>query len=69
MEKIYFKEQLKHLYRPYARKVEIITVPQMNFLMVDGKGDPSTSQSFSDVTPKDFEDHTLRSISHNTDGG
>jgi hypothetical protein len=49
MEKIDYKEQLKHLYRPSAKKVEIIEVPQMNFLMVDGEGDPNTSQSFSDA--------------------
>jgi hypothetical protein len=49
MEKIDYKDQLKHLYRPSAKKVEIIEVPQMNFLMVDGEGDPNTSQSFSDA--------------------
>lgn len=49
MEKIEYKKQLKHLYRPSAKKVEIVEVPQMNFLMVDGRGDPNTSQSFSDA--------------------
>jgi hypothetical protein len=49
MEKIDFKEQLKHLYRPSAKKVEIVEVPQMNFLMVDGEGDPNTSRSFSEA--------------------
>ena len=27
----------------------IVDVPQMNFLMVDGEGDPNRSQSFSDA--------------------
>lgn len=49
MEKIDFKKQLKHLYSPSAKKVEIAEVPQMNFLMVDGKGNPNTSKSFSDA--------------------
>jgi hypothetical protein len=49
MEKIDFKKQLKHLYSPSAKKVEIVEVPQMNFLMVDGDGDPNTSKSFSDA--------------------
>ena len=49
MEKIDYKEQLKHLYKPSAKKVEVIEVPQMNFLMVDGEGDPNTSKSFSDA--------------------
>ncbi len=49
MEKIDYKKQLKHLYGPSAKKVEIVDVPQMNFLMVDGEGDPNTSKSFSDA--------------------
>ena len=49
MEKIDYKKQLKHLYGPSARKVEIVDVPQMNFFMVDGEGDPNTSKSFSDA--------------------
>ncbi len=46
MEKIDYKKELKHLYRPSAKKVETIVVPKMNFLMVDGEGDPNTSQAF-----------------------
>ena len=49
MEKIDYKKQLKHLYKPSAQKVEIVDVPQMNFLMVDGEGDPNTAQSFSEA--------------------
>ena len=49
MEKIDYKKQLKHLYRPSAKKIEIVEVPQMNFLMIDGEGDPNTSKSFSDA--------------------
>jgi len=49
MKKIDFKKELRHLYRPSAKKVEVVNVPQMNFLMIDGKGDPNTSQEFSDA--------------------
>ena len=49
MEKIDFKKKLKNLYQPSAKKVEIVEVPEMNFLMVDGAGDPNTSQAFSDA--------------------
>lgn len=49
MGKIDYKKELKHLYRPSAKKVQIVDVPQMNFLMVDGEGDPNTSQSFGDA--------------------
>ena len=49
MEKVDYKKELKRLYSPSAKKVEIVEVPQMNFLMVDGEGDPNTAQSFSDA--------------------
>lgn len=49
MEKIDYKKKLKDLYKPTVKKVEIVTVPEMNFLMVDGEGDPNTSQPFSDA--------------------
>lgn len=49
MEKIDYKKKLKHLYKPSAKKVEIVDVPEMNFLMVDGEGDPNTSKAFSDA--------------------
>jgi hypothetical protein len=49
MQKIDFKKQLKHLYSPSAKNVGIVEVPPMNFLMVDGNGDPNTSKSFSDA--------------------
>ena len=49
MSKIDYKKELKHLYRPSAKKVEAVDVPRMNFLMIDGEGDPSTSQEFKDA--------------------
>lgn len=49
MEKIDLKKALKHLYQPSAKEVVRVDVPVMNFLMVDGKGDPNTSQAFADA--------------------
>jgi hypothetical protein len=49
MEKIDYKKELKHLYKPSSKKVEIVDVPQMNFLMINGEGDPNTSKSFNDA--------------------
>jgi len=43
MAKIDFKKQLKHLYSPSAKEPVLVDVPEMNFLMIDGAGDPSTS--------------------------
>lgn len=46
MDKIDFKKELKNLYNPSAKEVSIVDVPDMNFLMIDGQGDPSTSQDY-----------------------
>ena len=49
MQKIDYKKQLKYLYRPSPKAVVIVDVPEMNFLMIDGQGDPNTSRQFSDA--------------------
>ena len=49
MEKINYKKELRHLYQPSAKEVEVIDVPQMNFLMIEGEGDPNTSKAFQDA--------------------
>ena len=49
MKKIDYKKELKHLYQPSAKNVVMVNVPQMNFLMIDGKGDPNSSKAFQDA--------------------
>ncbi|HEC32066.1 MAG TPA: hypothetical protein ENI41_06220, partial [Deltaproteobacteria bacterium] len=49
MNKINFKKELKPLYSPSSKKVEIVEVPKMNFLMVDGEGDPNISKEFQEA--------------------
>jgi len=58
MKKIDYKKELKYLFKPSPQKVEIVEVPQMNFLMIDGRGDPNTSQEFQDAL------ETLYSLSY-----
>ena len=41
MQKIDFKKELKHLYLPSAKAVVQVDVPEMNYLMIDGMGDPN----------------------------
>ncbi len=48
MEKVDFKKTLKDLYAP-KRKFEIVDVPEMQFLMVDGHGDPNTAQEYAEA--------------------
>lgn len=49
MEKIDYKKTLKDLYRPSQKEVVEVHVPAMNFLMVDGQGNPGTSQEFQEA--------------------
>jgi hypothetical protein len=49
MEKVDLKKDLKHLYQPSAKAVVEVEVPTMNFLMVDGEGDPNTAQAYADA--------------------
>lgn len=49
MEKVDDKKTLKHLYMASAKEVVQVQVPAMNFLMVDGQGDPNTAQSYKDA--------------------
>lgn len=46
MEKTDFKKTLKHLYRPSGKDFSVVEVPEMQFLMVDGEGDPNTAEEY-----------------------
>jgi hypothetical protein len=49
MVKYDFKKERKNLYYPSEKNVSVVDVPRMNFLMVDGKGDPNTSKEYQDA--------------------
>lgn len=49
MAKIDLKKDLKHLYSPSAKEVSVVDVPPMDFLMIDGSGDPNTSQEYAEA--------------------
>jgi hypothetical protein len=49
MPKADLRKQLKHLYAPSAKGPVIVDVPEMGFLMVDGKGDPEGGQEFQEA--------------------
>ena len=48
MTKVDFKKTLKHLYIP-PKKFVTVDVPAMQFLMVDGHGDPNSAQEYQDA--------------------
>ena len=61
MEKIDLKKGLKDLFNPSAKEVAIVEVPKMNFLMIDGSGDPNTSQEYKDAVEALFSlSYTLK---------
>jgi len=49
MSKVDFKKELRHLYQPSAKEFVVVDVPPMNFLMMDGHGDPNTAQEYQDA--------------------
>lgn len=55
MEKIDYKNVMKDLYQPPTSKVVQVDVPAMNFLMVDGKGDPNTSLEYGEAVEVLFQ--------------
>src|SRR5512135_592643 len=48
MARIDLKKELKHLYNPNTRDIVVVDVPAMNFLMINGEGDPNTSHQYRD---------------------
>jgi hypothetical protein len=56
--KIDYKKILKEFYQPSTKAPVIIDVPAMNFLMIDGRGDPNNSQAYQDAVS------TLYSLSY-----
>jgi hypothetical protein len=49
MAKTDYKKELKQFYSAKANKPVVVEVPKMNFIMIDGKGDPNTSQEYIDA--------------------
>ncbi len=59
MEKLDLKKTLKSLYTAKPNKHEVVTVPELSYLMIDGEGDPNNSKQFSDAI------EALYSVSYN----
>ena len=49
MMKVDLKKELRSLYGPSAKEVSVVEVPSMNFVMIDGAGDPNTSGEYADA--------------------
>ena len=49
MTKIDLKKKEKEFYYPSTNEVSVVDLPEMKFLMIDGQGDPNTSQEYQDA--------------------
>ncbi len=49
MAKFDYKKDLKELYFPPSKNPVLVDVPEMNFVMVDGSGDPNNSTQFQEA--------------------
>ena len=50
MDRIDFKKTLAQLYNPKnTQEWELVDVPEMNFLMIEGEGNPNTAKSFTEA--------------------
>ncbi|HOO97218.1 MAG TPA: GyrI-like domain-containing protein [Caldisericia bacterium] len=45
-DKLDLKKELKHLYNPSKKEVSVVDIPKMSYLMIDGMGNPNTSERF-----------------------
>jgi hypothetical protein len=46
MKKIDLRKEWKENYNPSKKEVSFIKIPKMNFIMIDGQGNPNTSEGF-----------------------
>ena len=68
-EKVDLKKALAPLYAPSAKAVSEVEVPPLQYLMVDGAGDPNTSDAFSQAIEALYSvSYTLKFASKNAGG-
>jgi hypothetical protein len=49
LEKKDLKKELKNLYNPSAKDITLVEVPPMNFVMIDGSGDPNKAREYAEA--------------------
>jgi hypothetical protein len=47
MPTIDYKKELKHLYAPSAKEPALVEVPELQYLMIDGQGDPNSAPAYA----------------------
>ena len=68
MAKLDVKKEYRRLYNPSAKEFSIVDVPEMQFLMVDGAGDPNTSVAYAEAIEALYAmSYTLKFLSKTTE--
>ena len=68
MAKLDLKKEYRQLYNPSSKQNSIVDVPEMQFLMIDGAGDPNTSVAYAEAIDALYAmAYTLKFISKMTD--
>ena len=68
MAKLDLKKEYRQLYKPSAKEFSIVDVPEMQFLMVDGAGDPNTSVAYAEAIETLYAmSYTLKFLSKTTE--
>jgi len=49
MKKLDLKKDLKYLYEPSSKSFSVVDVLAMNFIMIDGQGNPNTSVEYAEA--------------------
>ena len=49
MLKVDLKKEFRNFYSASAKEISLINVPPMNFITIDGSGDPNTAKSYQDT--------------------
>ena len=69
MAKLDPKKQYRKFYNPSARQPSIVNVPEMQFLMIDGTGDPNTSVAYAEAIEALYAmSYTLKFLSKTAEG-
>jgi len=66
--KLDLKKEYRQLYNPSAKECSIVDVPEMQFLMIDGTGDPNTAVAYAEAIEALYAmSYTLKFLSKMTE--
>lgn len=68
MSKLDLKKQYREFYNPSVKECSVVDVPEMQFLMIDGSGDPNTATAYREAIEALYGmSYTLKFLSKGTE--